>query len=44
MRGFARDGLSALAHQRAAFGYRAWMLDRWDELALRAMLHGPVGG
>jgi hypothetical protein len=42
MRAFGLDGLPALAEPRVPFAYRAWMLDRWDELALRAMLHGPV--
>ena len=42
MRGFARRGLDALVAPELPCDHRAWMLDRWDELALRAMLHGPA--
>jgi hypothetical protein len=42
MEGFARDGLPALRDPGAPFAYAAWLLDRWDEIALRAMLHGPA--
>jgi hypothetical protein len=47
MRGFAMEGLPALAAADGAtrpFAYEAWVLDRWDEVALRAMLHGPATG
>lgn len=39
---FARRGVTALASIDASFPVRAWLLDRWDELRLRAFLHGPV--
>ena len=42
MRAFAVDGLAALRAPGVPCEYRAWLLDRWDELALRAMLHGPA--
>jgi hypothetical protein len=40
MRGFAAEGIGALAGASMPFEYHAWLLDRWDEIALRAMLHG----
>ena len=42
MRDFAARGLEALREPAMPCEYRAWLLDRWDELALRAMLHGRV--
>ncbi len=39
---FARAGLETLARPAAPFTVRAWLLDRWDELRLRAFLHGPI--
>ena len=44
MRGFAREGLGALREPAMPCEYRAWLLDRWDEIVLRAMLHGPASG
>ena len=40
---FAKSGLSALEAPSASVAVRTWLLDRWDELRLRAFLHGPVG-
>ena len=37
---FASDGLSALEHPELSFPATSWVLDRWDELELRVMLHG----
>ena len=37
---FANEGLSALVHPEAPVPVRAWILDRWDELRMRAFLHG----
>lgn len=42
MRRFAAEGLGALREPAMPCEYRAWLLDRWDEIALRAMLHGPL--
>lgn len=39
---FARSGLRTLAAPRAPFAVRASLLDRWDELRLRAFLHGEI--
>ncbi len=39
---FARRGVTALTSIDATFSVRTWLLDRWDELRLRAFLHGPV--
>lgn len=39
---FARRGIAALASIDAPFPVRAWLLDRWDEVRLRAFLHGPA--
>ena len=39
---FARRGIASLASIDAPFPVRAWLLDRWDEVRLRAFLHGPV--
>lgn len=42
MRGFVREGLGALRAPAMPCEYHAWLLDRWDEIALRAMLHGTL--
>ena len=39
-RQFADDGLAALVRPRFPVPVRTWILDRWDELRLRAFLHG----
>ncbi len=39
---FALAGLQTLASPRAPFAVRASLLDRWDELRLRAFLHGQI--
>jgi hypothetical protein len=39
---FVRRGVATLASIDAPFPVRAWLLDRWDEVRLRAFLHGPV--
>lgn len=39
-RNFASDGIASLRHSVAPFPVRTWLLDRWDELRLRAYLHG----
>jgi hypothetical protein len=39
---FARRGITTLTSVEASFPVRAWLLDRWDELRLRAFLHGAV--
>jgi hypothetical protein len=41
---FSAKGLSSLARPQAPIPVRAWMLDRWDELRLRAFLHGTRRG
>jgi hypothetical protein len=41
---FARRGITTLASIYAPFPVRAWLLDRWDEIRLRAFLHGPASG
>ncbi len=41
---FADDGLSALENPEAPIPVRTWILDRWDEVRLRASLHGEIGG
>jgi methylase of polypeptide subunit release factors len=43
MRAFVRDGLPALTRIDAPFDTEAYILDRWDEVALRAALHGESG-
>ena len=40
--GFATNGIGALEDFRSAIESRIWLLDRWDEIALRATLHGPM--
>ena len=37
---FASEGLTSLADPAAPIPVRTWILDRWDELRLRAYLHG----
>lgn len=39
---FARRGAAALNSPEASFPVRVWLLDRWDELRLRAFLHGEA--
>lgn len=39
---FARRGITTLGSIYAPFPVRAWLLDRWDEVRLRAFLHGPA--
>ncbi len=39
---FASEGIQALVNPIAPVPVRAWLLDRWDELRLRASLHGEV--
>lgn len=41
---FRRRGPASLNSIDAAFPVRVWLLDRWDELRLRAFLHGPFSG
>jgi hypothetical protein len=41
--GFARDGIATLASATAPFTLHCSVLDRWDELKLRVMLHGRAG-
>jgi hypothetical protein len=40
---FARRGVRALDSIEAPFAVRVWLLDRWDEVRLRAFLHGRDG-
>ena len=42
MRDFVTHGADALAAPSAPFPVSAWLLDRWDEIALRAFLHGAL--
>lgn len=39
---FARRGIASLDSLEASFAVRVWLLDRWDEVRLRAFLHGDV--
>ncbi len=39
---FATEGLSALINPDAPVPVQSWLLDRWDELRLRAFLHGDI--
>jgi hypothetical protein len=39
---FASTGLGALERPIAPVPVRTWVLDRWDELRLRALLHGEI--
>jgi hypothetical protein len=39
-RRFASRGLSALVHPELRVPVTSWLLDRWDELELRVLLHG----
>ena len=41
---FADEGLSSLVNPDAPIPVRAWILDRWDELRMRAFLHGTRRG
>lgn len=41
---FANEGLSSLVDPHAPIPVRAWILDRWDELRMRAFLHGTRRG
>ncbi|HEX2723142.1 MAG TPA: methyltransferase [Gemmatimonadaceae bacterium] len=41
-REFAAGGFAALEAPKAPFPVRTWLLDRWDELRLRAFLHGEI--
>ena len=41
---FACEGLSSLVNPDAPIPVRAWILDRWDELRMRAFLHGTRRG
>ena len=40
---FASTGMDALRNPVAPIPVRTWILDRWDELRLRAALHGNSG-
>ncbi|MEO5903925.1 MAG: methyltransferase [Gemmatimonadaceae bacterium] len=40
--GFAAHGVEALINPIAPIPVRTWILDRWDELRLRASLHGEI--
>jgi hypothetical protein len=40
---FASEGLTALVHPEVRVPVTSWVLDRWDELELRVMLHGRPG-
>jgi methylase of polypeptide subunit release factors len=40
---FARRGIGSLDSIEAPFAVRTWLLDRWDEVRLRAFLHGREG-
>lgn len=42
MRDFVARGADALVAPAAPFPVSAWILDRWDEIALRAFLHGAL--
>jgi hypothetical protein len=39
---FSENGIDALVNPIAPVPVRTWILDRWDELRLRASLHGEV--
>jgi Methyltransferase small domain len=39
---FARRGIASLDSLETSFPSRVWLLDRWDEVRLRAFLHGEV--
>lgn len=41
---FAANGIAALVKPAVPVPVRAWILDRWDELRLRASLHGEITG
>lgn len=42
MHEFVRRGEEALIAPAAPFPVTTWLLDRWDEISLRAFLHGPL--
>jgi hypothetical protein len=42
VRDFVARGVDALVAPAAPFPVSAWILDRWDEIALRAFLHGAL--
>jgi hypothetical protein len=42
MRDFVAHGADALVAPAAPFPVSGWLLDRWDEIALRAFLHGAL--
>ena len=39
---FAASGIDALERLGGTTKSRVWLLDRWDEIALRAILHGSI--
>lgn len=39
---FAKRGIETLVNPRGPIPIRTWLLDRWDELRLRALLHGAI--
>jgi len=39
---FARRGIASVTALEASFPVRVWLLDRWDEMRLRAFLHGSI--
>ncbi len=41
---FAREGVQSLADLPVPWPTRAFVLDRWDEIAVRVALHGPRTG
>jgi hypothetical protein len=43
-RRFSQDGIRALTDTGAGSPVKCWVLDRWDEVRLRAQLHGSVRG
>ena len=42
MHDFVTRGEDALIAPAAPFPVTSWLLDRWDEISLRAFLHGPL--
>jgi hypothetical protein len=43
MEDFAVRGLRALDAPSMPCSVSCWLMDRWDEVALRVMVHGPRG-
>ncbi|MGH9424634.1 MAG: hypothetical protein ACRD3J_31965, partial [Thermoanaerobaculia bacterium] len=41
-RDFSQHGVDALINPIAPMPVRTWILDRWDELRIRAALHGEI--